>query len=141
MKFLVPIDGSKESVRALKQAIGLCRELQASGQITLLSVHDDAALRHVRSFVSKAQIEDYLRELSDKDLKSALKAAAKSDVRYDVVIRTGHIAQEIVAFATAGKFDMIVMGSKGRTGLSDLLLGSVAQRVVARAKQAVLLVH
>jgi nucleotide-binding universal stress UspA family protein len=57
-----------------------------------------------------------------------------------MVIRTGHVAQEIVACANDGKFDLIVMGSKGRSAFADLLLGSVAQRVLATAKQPVVLV-
>lgn len=55
-------------------------------------------------------------------------------------IRTGHVAQEIVDCANAGKFDMIVLGSKGRSAVADLLLGSVAQRVLASAKQPVVIV-
>ena len=42
--------------------------------------------------------------------------------------------------ANAGKFDTLVLGSKGRSGLSDLVLGSVAQRLIALAKQPVVLV-
>ena len=49
-------------------------------------------------------------------------------------------AQEILQTATKEKFDMIVMGAKGRGGMLDLLIGSVAQRVVSSAKQPVLLV-
>ena len=57
-----------------------------------------------------------------------------------MAIRTSHVAQEIVAFAKAGQFDLIVMGSKGRGAVADILLGSVAQRVLATAAQPVLLV-
>jgi nucleotide-binding universal stress UspA family protein len=45
-----------------------------------------------------------------------------------------------VSFADKGKYDMIVLGSKGRGAIADLLLGSVAQRVLAHASQPVLLV-
>jgi nucleotide-binding universal stress UspA family protein len=57
-----------------------------------------------------------------------------------MIIKRGHVAQEILATATKEKFDMIVMGAKGRGGMLDLLIGSVAQRVVSSAKQPVLLV-
>jgi nucleotide-binding universal stress UspA family protein len=50
------------------------------------------------------------------------------------------VAQEIVDQADQGKFDLIVMGHKGRSALRDLLIGSVAQRVLAMAKTPVLLV-
>jgi nucleotide-binding universal stress UspA family protein len=48
-----------------------------------------------------------------------------------MIIKTGHVAEEIVKAAKDGKFDVIVMGAKGRSTLSDVLVGSVAQRVLA----------
>jgi nucleotide-binding universal stress UspA family protein len=42
--------------------------------------------------------------------------------------------------AQKGKYDLVVLGSKGRNAVSDLLLGSVAQRVMSLSKQPVLLV-
>jgi hypothetical protein len=61
-------------------------------------------------------------------------------IEHDVEIRTGHVSQEIVDFAQKNHFDLIVLGSKGRSAIADLLLGSVAQRVLATAVQPVLLV-
>ena len=57
-----------------------------------------------------------------------------------MVIKRGNIAQEIIALANKEKIDLIVMGSKGRTGILDALMGSVAQKVSAAAKQPVLLI-
>jgi nucleotide-binding universal stress UspA family protein len=57
-----------------------------------------------------------------------------------MVIKVGHVAEQIVRTANAGKFDLVVLGSKGRSGFSDLLLGSVAQRVASSASQPVVLV-
>jgi nucleotide-binding universal stress UspA family protein len=54
--------------------------------------------------------------------------------------KRGNIAQEILALANKEKFDLIVMGSKGRTGIVDALMGSVAQKISNAAKQPVLLV-
>jgi nucleotide-binding universal stress UspA family protein len=83
---------------------------------------------------------DYLRELSEKELKSGRKLLNGVGIKHDVVIRTGHVAQEIVNYAKIGKFDLIVLGSKGRSAISDLLLGSVAQRVLSTAEIPVVLV-
>jgi nucleotide-binding universal stress UspA family protein len=47
---------------------------------------------------------------------------------------------EVISNAADKKFDLVVMGSKGRSGLVDMLLGSVAQRVMATCKKPVLLV-
>jgi nucleotide-binding universal stress UspA family protein len=112
----------------------------ATNPITLISVHDDIGLRSAKSFVGSANVADYLRELSEKELKPARKLLDAAGVKHNMVIRTGRVAQEIVACANEGKFDLIVMGAKGRSAIADLLLGSVAQRVLATAKQPVVLV-
>jgi nucleotide-binding universal stress UspA family protein len=137
MKILVASDGSKNSLNAVKHAAKMAGK---SDRITLISVHDDTAFRHASQFVGKSEVEDYLRELSEKELKASRKALDAAGVKYDTAIVIGHISEEIVKFANAGKFDLLVLGSKGRSGLADLLLGSVAQRVLATAKQPVLLV-
>jgi nucleotide-binding universal stress UspA family protein len=57
-----------------------------------------------------------------------------------MAILVGNVPNEIISFADKGKFDMIVLGSKGRGAIADFFIGSVAQRVLARASQPVLLV-
>jgi nucleotide-binding universal stress UspA family protein len=130
MKILVPTDGSACALRAVKYAASLRPKVS----VTLISVHDDTGLRHVKKFIPKDTVSDYLRELSDKDLKSARSALDKAGVPHDMVIKTGHVAEEIAKAAKAGKFDLIVMGAKGRSAVSDLLIGSVAQRVLTLTK-------
>lgn len=140
MKILVATDGSKPALNAVKYAIKLATALRSKDRITLLSVHDDTALRHAKKLLGKAQIADYLRELSEKEIKPAAKLLETSGVRHDMVISTGHIAEQIVKIAAADKYDLIVLGSKGRSAFADMLIGSVAQRVLATAKQPVVLV-
>lgn len=140
MKILVAVDGSKHSLSAVKYAAKLVSNMRSNDSITLISVHDDTGFNHAAKFVGKAQVEDYLREVSEKDLKSSRKVLDTANVKYNNAIVIGHVSEEIVKFAAAGKYDLIVMGSKGRSGLADLLIGSVAQRVLATAKQPVLLV-
>ena len=140
MKLLVACDGSKPSLRAVRYAIDLLGQLSKGGRITLISVHDDIALGHVSRFVGKEAIQDYLREISETDLAAARKALDKAGTRHDMIIRTGHVADEIANTATRGKFDMIVLGSKGRSAIRDLLIGSIAKRVSEIATVPVLLV-
>jgi len=140
MKILIPVDGSKPSVNAVKHVVGLVKDLRSKSAVTLLSVHDDSGLNHVRRFLPNDQIEDYLRDLSEKQLKPVQKILNDADVLHTCVIKRGHVPEEIVALAKKEKFDLIVMGTKGRGGLMDALVGSVAQRVVGSAKQPVLLI-
>ena len=141
MKLLVATDGSKNSLRAVSYAADLLGKLGGAGSMTLISVHDDAALRHARRFVGKQAIDDYLHELSDADLAEARALLDKASVKYDSVVRTGHIASEIAEAGEAGHYDLIILGSKGRSALKDLLIGSVAKRVAEIARTPVLLVR
>ncbi|CAN5914811.1 universal stress protein [soil metagenome] len=140
MKILVATDGSKHALRAVKYATKLVGLLKAHSVVTLVSVHDDTGLRHAKALVGSEQVADYLRELSDNELKPARSLLDKAGVKHDAVIRTGPVAQEIVDCANSGKFDLLVLGAKGRGAFVDLLVGSVAQRVMALAKQPVVLV-
>ena len=141
MRILVATDGSKPALHAVKYAVKLLRSLaSASNSITLISVHDDVGLRHAKAFVGKDAVADYLRELSEDELKSARRLLEAAGVTHDVEVRTGHVAEEIVRFAKSGKFDLIALGAKGRGAMADLLLGSVAQRVLATADTPVVLV-
>lgn len=85
-------------------------------------------------------VAEYLREFSEKELKSARKLLDASGITHDMEIRIGHVAQEIVTCADKGKYDLIVLGAKGRGAILDILVGSVAQRVLATSGTPVLLV-
>jgi nucleotide-binding universal stress UspA family protein len=140
MKILLPIDGSKTSLSATKYVAQLVGNMRSKCSVTLINVHDDFGLNHVKQFVSKSVVDDYLREISEKELKPAQKILDAAGVKHNMIIKRGHVSKEILETATKEKFDMIVMGAKGRGGVLDLLIGSVAQRVVSSAKQPVLLV-
>jgi len=141
MKILVATDGSKNALRAVKYAADLLgNSTDKTKSITLISVHDDAGLRHAKAFVGKDAVLDYLRELSEKELKPAMKALDAQGIKHSMVMLVGNASQEIVAEGQRGKYDMIVLGSKGRSAIADMLLGSVAQRVLTQAKQPVVLV-
>ena len=86
-------------------------------------------------------VVDYLRELSEKELRPARKVLDAAGVKHDMEVRVGHVASEIVRCAKAGKFDLLALGAKGRSAFTDLLLGSVAQRVLATAQLPVVLVR
>ena len=140
MKILLPVDGSKSSLNAAKYVVKLAKDLRSKCTVTLISVHDDIGLGHVKQFVANSVIDDYLREVSEKELKGSRKVLDSAGVKHSMVIKRGNIANEIIALANKEKFDLIVMGSKGRSGIVDTMMGSVAQRVSNTAKQAVLLV-
>jgi nucleotide-binding universal stress UspA family protein len=98
------------------------------------------SLEEARDYIEDSVIDDYMREVSEKDLKGAQKVLDTAGIKHSMVIKRGNIANEIITLANKEKFDLIVMGSKGRSGIVDTIMGSVAQRVSNTAKQAVLLI-
>ncbi len=140
MKILVAVDGSSNSLRAVKFAVNLVKDLRSKSSITLINVHDDDPLNLVKRYVGRQVVKDYLIEMSQKELKSALKMLDQSQVKHNCVIELGHIPTMICKIAKAEKCDLIILGAKGRSSVSDIILGSVSQRVSVLAKQAVLLI-
>lgn len=147
MKILIPTDGSKSSLNAVKYAAKLASSLRTKNTITLINVHDEAGLLYADQFagvpnvtVNIEEMHDYLLELSRKELKSAQTILDKAGVKHDMIIGIGRVTDEILGVANKDKYDLIIMGSKGRSAFADLLVGSVAQRVLHAAKQPVLLV-
>jgi nucleotide-binding universal stress UspA family protein len=140
MKILLPVDGSKSSINACKYVAKLSAELKSKCVVTLINVHDDVGLNHVKQFVAKSVVDDYLREVSEKELKPAQKALDVAGIKYTIVIKRGNISQEIIDLANKEKMDLIVMGSKGRSSFVDMIMGSIAQKIVAGAKQPVVLI-
>jgi len=140
MKLLVAIDGSKNSLRALKYATKLAGKLAEPAELVLVNAHDDIALRGASQFVGKDAVKGYLDDIAREELKEAIAAADKAKAPYVVRMARGPVAQAIVKVGADESVDTIVLGSKGRTALKDLLIGSVAQRVIAIAEVPVVLV-
>ena len=147
MKILVPTDGSKSSLNAVKYVTKLVTSLQGKVSVTLINVHDEAGLLYADQFagvpnvvINLEEMHDHLLEVSRKDLKPAQKILDKAGIKHDMVIGIGRVTEEILEVANKGKYDLIIMGSKGRSTFADLLVGSVAQRILHIAKQPVLIV-
>jgi nucleotide-binding universal stress UspA family protein len=96
-----------------------------------------ARLEHVREPTPTLVIESTRGELAEVRERAAVKGAW----RISIEVSVGEPAAQILVAANAGQADLIVMGSRGHGQLAGLLLGSVAQKVVALARCPVLVVH
>ncbi len=149
---LVPIDGSEGAIAAATFAGELARGLGA--RVTLLIVHNEDQLVPYAwgagewpVIAADAAVSiDELREITEsaaveKELAAAHKALGKLDTDAQLVQRWGHAAEEICRYAVDNEANMIVMGSRGRSGFTRLLLGSVSSQVVDHAYSAVTIVR
>lgn len=141
MKLLVATDGSDNALRSVAYAADLLEKMTDGGSITLITVQDDAALQRARRFVGKQTVDEYLHELAEADIAGARELLDRAGVEYATILRIGQPAHQIVAAGEAEQFDMIVLGSKGRSTLKDLVVGSIARQIIELAKIPVLLVR
>lgn len=140
-RILVPVDFSAPSERAVRVAAGLAQ--LHGGTVDLLHVYDPVAYPLPEGYVlyTSQQLERLLSEYQER-LDGMKKLAQESGApRVDTHLRQGIAFADICLFARDGNFDLIVMGSHGRAGLSHLLLGSVTERVLRRAPCPVLTVR
>lgn len=140
MKYLIAVDGSKASESAVKYAASLIQNMRGENHITVITVQDNTALKMFKKFTPKGAVDDYLREGADTNLAWTVRFLGKANVSHDMSIKFGHPSEQILKEAKAGGFDMIIMGTKGRSGWADTVLGSVAQRVAGASKVPVLLI-
>jgi nucleotide-binding universal stress UspA family protein len=137
---LAPVDGSEASIRALSFAAQFARSLSA--RIDVLYVFDDfneimaaVALRNGKA------IDDAVERISKKRLDEAIDRAKPEGVPLERHHRVGQPASEIVLFAESTHPYLIVLGSRGRSALEHLFVGSVSLRVLHRSRFPVTIVR
>jgi nucleotide-binding universal stress UspA family protein len=145
-RILVAVDGSKPSLNAGNEAIDVAKK-QAE-LIALYVIPSDIRYGHtedvetsgiprpLKGIVMTAMQDGqkYVDEVKQKAIES------KVSVGTDVVFSTNSVVKTIVEYAEEKKIDLIVIGSKGMSGLKRMLLGSVASGVVTYADCPVLVV-
>lgn len=140
-KILCPVDFSDASRSALQVASELARRF--GGEVMVFHAYPLPGYTLPEGTVLPAT--GMLQELAEQTdaLLERWKAEALADGAPSVTTgkSVGEPAAEIVAAAEEGKFDAVVVGTHGRTGLAHVLLGSVAERVVRRASMPVVTVR
>lgn len=144
-KLLVPVDFSETSLHALRLAVNIARS--GGGKVSLIHI---GTLPLVVSDAAAygAAVPAYLieaREQITQEQRHALERLAEEEVPPGVlgacVVREGYPPDEIVDEARSGGYDLVVIGTHGRTGVARLMLGSVAERVIRGAPIPVLVTH
>lgn len=96
----------------------------------MLHVRPPVDAWEVRSFLNDEEIEQEQRREGEACLREARDLLDAAGVSYQARVEIGPIAETIARFADEHGCDSIVMGTQGRGGLSQLLMGSVASEVV-----------
>ena len=140
MKILLAIDGSEYTKRMLAYLTTHEEVFSANHSFTLLTVQPQLPPR-ARNVVGKDAVEAYHREEAEKVLGPVVKFLLRHGIDAKSVSKVGHAGEVIAKTAESGKFDMVVLGSHGHNALGNLVMGSVATKVLAMSQVPVLLVR
>jgi len=137
MKILVAVDPSDSKFLPVVRAAEIARKEGA--ELTLMGVAE--VVETAETIIGSdfyGQVEDYVR----KALEAAREAAKNAGAEASVVQATGDSPAELVVDeAQRGGYDLVVTGTRGKKGVSRLLLGSVAGKIVTLAPCSVLVVR
>lgn len=138
-RVLVAVDGSPNSLRAVRYLVR-SRGRAAPMEVHLVNVQQPIDSPEIRRFKLPRDILRMQRRRGAKQLRAARALLDRSRVPYEAHALIGRVAETIVRFARQRHCSAIIMGTRGMTAFGNLVLGSVATKVVHAARMPVTLV-
>ena len=151
MKILVCLDGSKHSQKALEMTAKIGESCKGEG-VGIIYVYDRRPDNYLPFYgyngvsLTKEQMSN-IKKIIEKDkkekkriLSDALKFLKERGIEAHAIFREGHPSNTIVNVAYKEGFDMIIIGSRGLSGLKKVFLGSVSNAVVQEVKDCSVLI-
>jgi nucleotide-binding universal stress UspA family protein len=137
---LVPVDSSECAMRALEYAIALAKR-DPEIELHLVHAHEPPVLYgEVAVYMPQDTAEELQRTHSEDILKRAGDLAAAAGVKYRTEVLIGHVPKVIASRAEEVCAEAIVMGTRGMGVVANLVMGSVATKVVHLTRLPVTLV-
>ena len=139
---LAPTDFSAHSEKAVRYACGLAERVGA--ELHLLHILSEILPAGPDPLLMPVMPPEYYQENEDRakeTLNSLLDSAWGTPRSIVTAVRWGSPVEAIVAYAVDNRIDLVVIATHGRTGLSHVLLGSVAERIVREAPCPVLTIR
>ena len=136
-KIVVPLDGSKNSLRGLEMAISIARQFGA----TVTGAYSINEPPH-SEFRGIGSTSDALNKEVKKFMEDAKTLAAQNGIVFKEKLMRGDVGYNIVKLAHSKKekFNLIVIGSRGRGSIKEMFFGSVSNYVIHASKIPVLIV-
>jgi nucleotide-binding universal stress UspA family protein len=139
-KVMVPVDRSENAIRALQYAIRLAKE---NGPMELVIVHahePPIVYGEIALYMPEEKAKELQQQYSEDVLRPAVAAAKAAGVKFTSEILIGDIAKSIVSCAESRGCDGIIMGTRGMGAIGNLVMGSIATKVIHLTKLPVTLV-
>ncbi|MBK7060527.1 MAG: universal stress protein [Rubrivivax sp.] len=140
MKILVAVDGSAFTKRMLAYLAAHDEWLGGRHEYTVVHAVPAVPAR-AATVLDKQVLLDYYDAEAEKVIKPIRQFFDKQGIKASYVNKVGVAADTIAGAADKGKFDLLMMGSHGHGTLSNLVMGSVATKVLARCSTPVLLIR
>ena len=142
LRILLAVDGSDSAIRATRALIKNAVLYKEMPQVELLTVRPPlpplGGLSGV--VVSREMVDKYHREEGERALLPSQQLLREAGIAFASQILVGEIAQTIVEHAKGCGCEVICMGTRGTTGISNLILGSVSTKVLHLTQVPVMLV-
>lgn len=138
-KILVPIDFSANAVKAFRYALEIATKNK--GEIILYHLYTPMK-RSITELAKSRKLHNVQTEINSLKKLNRLKkkVLADSEVAVSTVIGRTPIINNILGYAQNNNIDIIIMGTKGATGLKKVFIGSVASKIANKTDKPVLLV-
>ena len=140
MKVLLPTDGSKEALAALRYALSFTSNFVSPSSFDLVTVYDKVSPSLLMSDMNIDCIDDALERQSQADQESSIRHLRDAGVNYHASVLKGPVVRTLLDHIKKTDPDLVIMGVKGRGVLGDLLMGSVARAISAESVKPVLLI-
>ena len=131
-RILVPIDFSEHAPAVLEWAAHLAEEHE-SRLLLLHAYHLPVEFQQLEGAYLPADFWTNVKEEAERSLEGYAEDLRKRSLPVEIIVREGYPATVIEEEASAQDVDLIVIGTRGLSGLKHLLLGSIAERVVQKA--------
>jgi len=133
-QILLPTDGSEASQRAIAYAVGTAARHDA----TLHALHVVDAGPDSTQGTSGGLSADELNQDAEKSIETVTQEANNADIVVETAIDSGVAHESIVEYIDTNDIDLVVMGTRGRSGIQRFILGSVAEEVIRTADAPVM---
>lgn len=135
-KILIPTDGSEANIEAVEKGLSMARLLGAKAKI--LFVVDTTTFIDIPPDDLVTNVTSHMKNKGEDVLDTVEEMADDYGVHIERTVKEGHPTEIIIE--ESSNADILVIGTHGRSGLSKLLLGSTAEKVIRHSKCPVLVV-
>ncbi|MFA5313537.1 MAG: universal stress protein [Methanomassiliicoccales archaeon] len=135
-KILIPTDGSEYTKAAIAKGLALAKQMDA--EVTAMYVVDQTSFINFPMDSTIVSVYTLLEKEGKDAIDFVIKEGERQGIKVKTLIEEGSPSRKIID--ASKNYDLIVMGTLGRTGVSKILLGSVAEKVIRLAQCPVMVI-